>query len=1159
VVVEAPPADPRAEAEAAQRRAADPTVSAWVSASAGSGKTTLLTARVLRLLLGGTEPGRILCLTFTRAAAAEMATRIAQRLGEWAASEEETLAAALAGLGVRADAATVARARSLFARVLDSPGGLRIATFHAFCQSLLRRFPLEASVAPHFALVEERDQAELLTAARDEALAAPSAGMERALETVAPFADAEGFSGLVRGVLSAHARLERALSGGNAPDGVAAMQRRVLAVGLDDTETSVLAEACGRDLTHLTRAASALATSGSGEDRDRAAAIGRWLARRPAERIARWEEWRAVFLTAEGKPRARLATSGAERSMPGLGEIMRAEAEAVLAVEEQLRRARAAACSEAVLRLVAPVIDAYGRRKRFRAGLDYDDLIERTRRLLAATDTAWVQYKLDGGLDHVLVDEAQDISAAQWEVVESLTGEFFAGEGARAGVARTLFAVGDVKQSIYSFQGAAPAEFSRARDRASARVAAVRGARGFRNERLAVSFRSTAPVLALVDAVFADPEASSGVSLDGAPIVHRPAREGQAGRVELWPAVPADAVPDADGWSLEPTERARSGEEKLAQAIAARIHRWLETGETLPARGRAMRAGDILVLVRRRRAFVGHLIRALKARRIPVSGVDRMVVADELAVMDVLATLEALLLPEDDLTLAAALRSPLFGLSDPSLMALALGRGRLSLRGALRRRAGERPEWQEAEAILSALAARADFDTPHGLISRLLGPLGGRARLLARLGPDAADPLDELLNAALAHERAHPPSLQGFLAWLRAGGSEIKREQEPGADSVRVMTVHGAKGLESPVVILADTTSVPRQPDDLHWLPDPATGTDVPLWAPRRELRPWPVEQARARAQAETMQEYRRLLYVALTRAEDRLLVTGALSRKGAGKDPGCWYDLVEAGFRRLPGAVAAGFDPGALLGEQGWPAGGWFFETVQEPRVQLRRDAEGAAPSPPAELPAWVRAAPPAEEMPPRPLSPSEDEGEEPPAASPLTEAGATERRFRRGTLVHALLEHLPGLPPGERRAAAERFLSAPGLGLPADVVSEIAAETLAILDDPRFAPLFAPGALAEAPVAGRVGNRVVAGQVDRLAITDTEVLVADFKTNRPPPERVEEVAPAYLRQMAAYRAVLRGAFPDRAVRCALVWTYAARMMELPEALLDAHAPATI
>jgi ATP-dependent helicase/nuclease subunit A len=1002
-MADAPPADPRAEAEAAQRRAADPSVSAWVGASAGSGKTTLLTARVLRLLLGGTDPGRILCLTFTRAAAAEMATRVAARLGEWAAADDGALAAALAALGVRADAATAARARGLFARVLDTPGGLRIATFHAFCQSLLRRFPLEAAVAPHFALVEERDQAELLAAARDEALAAPTAGMERALETMAPLADADGFSGLVRGVLSAHARLERAMAGLNAPDGVAAMQRRVLAVGLDDTEATVLAEACGRDLTHLTRAAGALATSGSVEDGERAAAMGRWLALGPAERIARWDAWRGVFLTGEGRVRARLATKGAERLMPGVGEVMRAEAEAVLEVEERLRRVRAAAASEAVVGLVAPVIGAYGRRKRFRAGLDYDDLIERTRRLLASADTAWVQYKLDGGLDHVLVDEAQDSSAAQWDVVERLTAEFFAGEGARGALARTLFAVGDVKQSIYSFQGAAPAEFSRARDRASARVAAVHGARGFRDERLAVSFRSTAPVLALVDAVFADPEAASGVSLDGAPIAHRPARAGQAGRAELWPAVPADEVPDAGGWSPEPTARARSGEEKLAHAIAAQIHRWIETGEPLPARGRAMRAGDILVLVRRRRAFVGHLIRALKARHVPVSGVDRMVVADELAVMDVLATLDALLLPEDDLTLAAALRSPLFGLSDPSLMALAVGRGRLSLRGALRRRAGERGEWREAEAMLSALAARADFDTPHGLISRLLGPFGGRARLLARLGPDAADPLDELLNAALAHERAHPPSLQGFLAWLRAGGAEIKREQEPGADAVRVMTVHGAKGLESPVVILADTTSVPGRPDDLHWLPDPATGAEVPLWAPRRELRPLPVEQARARALAQGMEEYRRLLYVALTRAEDRLVVTGALSRKASGKDAGCWYDLVEAGFRRLPGAVAAGFDPGALLGEPGWPAGGWSLETIQERGAALRRDPEGAAPSPPAEVPAWARTAPPAEETPPRPLAPSEDDAEEPPVASPLAGAGATERRFRRGTCAPA------------------------------------------------------------------------------------------------------------------------------------------------------------
>ena len=1150
--------DARADAEAAQRRASDPSVSAWVGASAGSGKTTLLTARVLRLLLGGTDPGRILCLTFTRAAAAEMATRIASRLGAWAAMEDSALGEELSRLGVAVTEEALARARGLFARVLDHPGGLRIATIHAFCQSLLRRFPLEAEIAPHFTLLEERDSAEALAAARDEALARPTAGMERALATLAPLTEQDGFSDLVRGVLAARGRLERAFAAANAPDGVAAMQRRILGLDVEETEDALLAEACGRDLTRLVAAADAL-RRGSPTDMARGEAMKRWLALTPEERAARWEDWRDLYLTEKGTIRTRLATQRAVAAMADILAVLEGEADAVLAVEDRRRRIRAALASEAVVRLVAPVIEGYERRKRVRAGLDYDDLIERTRRLLAATDTAWVQYKLDGGLDHVLIDEAQDSAAAQWHVVELLTEDFFAGEGARAGVVRTLFAVGDVKQSIYRFQGAAPEEFGRARERARKRVTACFGASHFRSERLAVSFRSTAPVLALVDAVFADPDAAKGVALDGEPILHRPVRAGEAGSVELWPLIPPDELPEADAWNPEPSARARNGEEKLALAIAAQIQRWIEDGERLPARGRAIRPGDVLVLVRRRRAFVSWLIRALKQRNVPVSGVDRMVLVEELAVKDVLATLESLLLPEDDLTLAAALRSPLFSLSDPSLMELATARGRRSLRTELRRRAAERPDWQDAEATLAALAARADFDTPHALIARLLGPLGGRARLLARLGPDAADPLDELLSAALAHERSHPPSLQGFLAWLRGGGAEIKREQEPGADAVRVMTVHGAKGLESPVVILADTTSVTDPVDDLYWLEDKATHAQVPLWAPRAELCPEPVEQARARRREEDLEEYRRLLYVALTRAEDRLLVTGALSRRGEGKDKSCWYDLVAAGFRRLAGAEAAAFDPGALLGETGWPVGGMRLATAQAPDAALRREPESVAPVRLPPVPTWARRPPPAEETPPRPLAPSAEEDDEPAAASPLAGAEPGARRFQRGRLVHALLQHLPHLPPERRRSAAEAFLSAPGLGLAADTVAELVAETLAVLDDPRFAPLFAPGALAEAAVTGRIGSRVVSGQVDRLAITDTEVLVADFKTNRPPPDRLEDVPPAYLRQMAAYRAVLRGAFPGREVRCALVWTYAARLMELPDSLLDAHAPATI
>lgn len=1149
--------DAKAEAIAAQRRAADPGVSAWVGASAGSGKTTLLTARVLRLLLGGCDPGRILCLTYTRAAAAEMATRIAQRLGEWAAMPDAKLADALAALDVAPSEEVMARARGLFARVLDQPGGLRISTIHAFCQSLLRRFPLEARIAPHFKLVEERDSAEFLAAARDEILGEGAEDVAGALDVVAPLAGTDSFSGLVADVLTVRGRLSLAIGKANAADGVAAMQRRVLALDIDASEAGLLAAASARPFDRLREAAVAL-SEGSATDRGRAAAMLDWLALAPPERAAAWGTWSRVFLTDEGKVRATLAGKDATRRMPDILSVMSAEADHVLAVEAQRRAVRAAEASAALVRLVAPVIDAYDRRKHVRAGLDYDDLIARARALLASTDTAWVQYKLDGGLDHLLLDEAQDTSAAQWDVVERLTAEFFSGLGAREDTRRTLFAVGDVKQSIYRFQGAAPAEFGRARDRTRARVEAAFGPARFREERLAVSFRSTAPVLALVDAVFGDPAAARGVSLDGAEIAHRPARTGQAGVVELWPPIVPDPLPEASEWTPDPRRRARDGEEKLAEALAARIEGWIGH-EVLPARGRAMRPGDVLVLVRRRRDFVGQLVRALKKRNVPVSGIDRMALVEELAVMDVLATLDSLLLPEDDLTFAAALRSPLFGLSDPSLMDLAVGRGRLPLREALRRRADERQEWRAAEDRFAALAARADIETPHALIARLLGPLGGRARLLARLGPDAADPIDELLNAALVHERLHPPGLQGFLAWLRAGGAEIKREHEAGADEVRVMTVHGAKGLESPVVIVADTTSVvdPRGP--LLWVEDRATGAEVPLWSPRREFRAPPIDAARTEEAAREEEEYRRLLYVALTRAEDRLLVVGALNRRGEGKEKGCWYDLVEAGFSRLAGAERTEVDPGAPLGEPGWRSGGWRLAAPQVGQPDKTRETEaGAATALPA-VPDWARRPPPEEEQPPRPLAPSRDEAEEPAAASPVRGVGPGLARFRRGSIIHALLQHLPDLPAARREAAARAYLAAPGLGLAAEEAEEIAAETTAILADARFSPLFAPGSLAEAPVAGRIGDRVVAGQVDRLAITDTAVLVADFKTNRPPPERVEDVPPLYLRQMAAYRDVLRAVFPARAVRCALVWTYAARMMELPDALLDAHAPAPI
>ncbi|MGA9865427.1 MAG: double-strand break repair helicase AddA, partial [Acetobacteraceae bacterium] len=944
----------RDRANAAQRLGSDPALSAFVGASAGSGKTKLLTDRLLRLMLGGAAAERIQCLTFTKAAAAEMALRLHRRLGEWVTLDDDALDARLLALSVVPTEESRKRARGLFATVLDLPGGMRIGTIHAFCQSLLRRFPLEAALSPHFTVADEREAGDALIAAREDMLAgADNAATRDALRRLAGLSSAAGFHKLVASLLARREQLAGCLALGPA---LAEAQRRALRVVHASQEDAIAAAVSWPEADALRAAAEEIAREGSPKCREKAARMLTWLGGDPAARCAAWGSWRAEFLTAAHTPRAgggfvndRLAATH-----PALRETMLAEAERVASVEDARRGCDMAAVSHALVTLAAPVLEGYARRKDAAGLLDYDDLIGRSSGLLIDPGAAWVLYKLDGGLDHLLLDEVQDTAPAQWRIAHALTTEFFAGEGA-VETPRTVFAVGDRKQSIFSFQGADAAEFDRARAILGDRV---RGAAGrWVEPSLNVSFRSVAPVLDLVDAVFANPAAAAGVCEPGG-MRHESDRAGQAGMVELWPLAQRPPVPEIPAWTVpERNQGLKSAPQVLAEDLAEWIANETDGHMTLASRDRTLRPGDVMVLVRRRNDFARVLVRALKARGVPVAGLDRMALTEQPAVQDLLALADALLLPQDDLQLACFLTSPLGDLTDDSLMALAMDR-RGTLWEALRARARERADWTQAWEMFAALLARVDYVAPHALFAEALGPLGGRARLFARLGAEAGEPVDELLNAALAYARLHPPSLQGFVHWLRRSGAEVKREPEAAGGTVRVMTVHGAKGLQAPLVILPDTTALPKREDGILWAPDPQTGVTVPVWAPLKELRCAEAERLRALVEASQIEEYNRLLYVALTRAEDRLVICGWEPNKTLPERS--WYALARAGFL----ALGAEDDDGCFrhaARQQGMPD-----------RIEHAAEAGVARPLPDwtGAAPLWQPAPPPVEPAITRPLA---------------------------------------------------------------------------------------------------------------------------------------------------------------------------------------------
>ncbi|MFC4237456.1 double-strand break repair helicase AddA [Thalassospira xianhensis] len=1139
-----------------QRNASDPMASVWVSASAGAGKTKVLSDRVLRLMLSGTEPHRILCLTFTKAAAAEMANRVNERLGHWATMEDRELHDDLFNLaGTAPSGDETRRARRLFASVLDAPGGMKIQTIHAFCQSLLRRFPLEAGLAPHFEIMDDRTAAETMADVQEEVLAFARNGRDDDLAdalSVVTGQVREGAFGEVMGELARErGRLKRMLAHHGGANRMRDAVYAALGVPVGQDEDAVLRKALSDDAFDrdgLMRGLAAL-EAGTKIDQDRVPALAQFLEKTGIEdRLAVFSDYRGVFFTAAGEPRAKLITKKAAENHPMGADALEAECARLIEVDRLRKAAALAGATAALISIGNAMLDRYAAKKALHARLDYDDLILTSLRLLQqqAGIAGWVLFKLDEGLDHILIDEAQDTNPEQWEVVRILAEEFFAGAGQHDEKPRTIFAVGDAKQSIYSFQRADPEKFTQMRAYFRERAREIEAE--WREVPMNISFRSTDAVLGTVDRVFAGMIAKQGVGDDGADVSHSPFRVGQAGRIELWPAVEPQERDAEDPWT-PPTRivRLEDPEIRLARVIAGRIRHAIDTGEKLISRDRPVRAGDFMILVRRRTAFVDEVVKALKERNVPVAGVDRMQITDQLAVMDLIAFGRFLLMPEDDLTLAEVLKSPLIGFDDDQLFAIAHNRPR-TLWLALREKAGSDnadPAFLSAYQFLSKWLGRVDYERPFELFAELLGGRGDdargvRARLVGRLGIEANDPIDEFLNLAMGYEADHAPTLQGFLHWLMAGDAEIKRDlEQSGRDEVRIMTVHGAKGLQAPIVFLPDTMQVPTQAPNLFWQED----RDLMYWLPRVALETDVVSRLRDGIAIKRDQEYNRLLYVALTRAEDRLYICGWQGKRKAPDH--CWYNLCQQAMEGY--ARSEPFDFSDFSGS-GWAGDGWVWETDQReaPRADKVETAIGATDLPKRTL---IRDIAPIEAFPPKPLAPSRPLEEEPSVQSPL--GGDQGQSFKRGLLIHKLLELLPDLPEAKRRAATERFLAQPVHALDADQQREITNETIAIFENPEFAPVFDAGSKAEVPLVGIVGGDVVSAQIDRLVVRENEVMIVDFKTNRPPPRDVEGTPRAYRRQMSIYRAALSQMYPDKRIRCFILWTNGPWMVELPEHIM--------
>jgi len=1147
-----------------QHPAVDPHEVVWLSASAGTGKTQVLSARVLRLLLqDGVSPSQVLCLTFTKAGAAEMASRINAVLARWVRARPEALAADLKAIGADFTPEAQARARRLFAEVLDCPGGgLRIDTIHAFSQWLLAAFPLEAGLTPGAKAMEDRERDLLLREVLGDMLLAAEAENDVAtLRTIEDLSVRLGPDAVETWLL----RCAKALRVWQGPGWQPPMLPRVKQlIGLpSDACEADLPKLCGDDVFDveaLRLCLSAYRQWGAKTGQDGAAVIAEWLAAAPALRFTTLHNLHKVLFNKDD-------TISNMRSLPKFEEHFEHAASAVLgsslAVRERQTLLALAAWLTPALELGRKFALAWDGAKG-RAGLiDFDDQIRLAAGLLGTSALSeWIRYKLDRRFDHILVDEAQDTNEAQWEIIQALTGDFFAGLGQHGDKLRTLFVVGDYKQAIFRFQGTSPENFARARERVRREmdqlaegVAGLRSGamlRELQDLGLGKSFRTARQVLEFVDiAIERIGPASFGLPDDAVSHVG----EERPGQVVLWDVVggiaddggeAANDNTDEGGetW-LAPTDR------QLADKIARQVRGWLDNGFPLvkgepEGTARRAKAGDVMVLVRKRKALAGLIVARLHAAGVPVAGVDRLRLAAPLGVRDLMAALRFAAQPFDDLNLACLLTSPLIGWSQQDLLDFGYRPKGARLWRHLLDQRGAAPV-SAALALLLELLGKADYDPPQVLLHWILtGPWQGRRKLAARLGSEVGDPVDELINAAGAFAASEVPSLHTFLQWFDAGDGELKREAGKGADEVRVMTVHGAKGLQAPIVILADAADNPSGPGNRRTLtlPDPAAAANEP----ERHL-PLPplasadmagvIAKADAAAKIAEMQEHWRLLYVAMTRAEEALFIAGALTPREKEAAPDSWY-------ARLRTLFAADEPERDTIWGKRWVHGA--APAIRPPERETTTNELGL-------LPPWLERPVAAEPRPPRPLAPS-SLGQDLTADPPITGAGDS-TAARRGILMHKLLERLPDVAPADRRTAALTWLArAGGSEFVALVREEMVASALAVLAHNDWADLFAPGSLAEVPIAATVGGQVVAGTIDRLLISDAVIRVVDFKSARQVPASLDAVPVAILRQMAAYAAALEVTYPGRRIEAAVLYTQAPALIVLPHELLAAHKP---
>ncbi len=1063
-----------------QLKASDPNISVWTMASAGTGKTKVLIDRLMKLLVRGANPQKILCLTFTKAAANEIKLRINQEIERWSKSDDDELQLMLKNLfGFDPKKQFLSKAKNLLPELFKSPEPIKICTIHAFCQYVLKKFPIEAGISPTFKIIDELLMHQVLEKLKKELFFEKSC--KNAIKYFAQNFHETTIDEILHEIISGKfLSLTDSFSDAQTYKGYLSQK---IGIPMNNTEDIVQSYVLNIPIKEQISL-----KSENSKDAEIINSINAYLSLSLKEKIRRWRNLNAIFLNTDQNKRVSILSKKTKDQNPHLAELLKEWQINFANLIKEIANNTALNASCYLYEIAESLLAKYQSFKVQNEYLDYEDLVFFTNKLLSKSiDKDWVLYKLDGGIDHILVDEAQDTSASQWHVIQNLISDFFSGQSRQDD--RTIFVVGDEKQSIYSFQGADIKALQNTKYLISSGMKNAN--KDYKNVQLTNCYRSTQVVVDFIQKSLNQSSANFKV-----PDV-KSMRPTSLGRVELWPMLPQLGQKKGAFWPA-PTQihTHEATKVQVSRIIASYVKNLLSKKIILPSTKAAIKESDITILVQRRNAFTDLLIDSLRKEGLSVCGLDRIKLQSNLSILDVIAIAKFVLLPSDNLNCAIVLKSPLFNLKENELHEIVFGK---TIWNNLC--SSTNPVHKEIfSKMQDILKLYADYSVSD-FFFLLLDCLGLRTLLLEANCKSDDQVIDEFLQVTKRFESEIGGNLYNFVDWFENNELQVKRDplSEGG---IKIMTVHAAKGLESSVVILPNAISLNINENRICWIED-----DCVLFLPRDKSDL--ITSYKALEEEKSYQEYLRLMYVALSRCKDYLIICSDSSHKEAHKSS--WYSIASNAIMQLGVSIKS-----ELLEQLGLKGNIWVLQS-QDFEI-CKKNEELLAPKTKESLitQKWSQGSPSATAL-------SQ-------IASPPLEEEDSAALY--GSIVHKLLEESAN---GE---LPQEIFNHPLLfRLSLEERTKTISRLKNLFSTDFWQGLFNDKVYTEVPFFDHKNDQSFVGRIDLLAVSEFEVRIVDYKTDAFVPKSEKDIPTKYLEQMHRYKTAISKIYPNQKISAFILW----------------------